>query len=456
MKNIIFGTSRANKIYIDTDAIDKVYLDRTLVWQNAIPVAKPVNTSVSGTYNGSTITNGYATPTGVSVSGTSSAINAGTYTATYIPDDGYIWADTQDREPVTVTLTIATMSISGATVTLNATSKTFNNASQSVSVSSVALSGFTPTYSVGGTTSATNVGTYTVTVTGTGNFSGSASATWTINKLSLTIPSLSSTAKNYNAKAQSPTVNNFNSTYETQSGTASATNGGDYTVTWSLKSTANTQWSDGTTGNKSGSWYIQYVWTKYNSVLTYSSTYSDIAYVKNATIYNIPSSSDCAGYCNNNINNTHSYGNGYSQTFNTSNGTYSVTPGQSIGWNLLAKMTDSGNTVGLGGSTSARHSLVITNGTALSSGIKSAIACRIVLIPQNTSCQIRVNGTFSPPRTVVCASNTNSNYKNRLYTVSSSYTKGGTSYGTVVNRTNSGAYPANGRASDGYWYVKGW
>ena len=44
-----------------------------------------------------------------------------------------------------------------------------------------------------------------------------------------------------------------------QSGTTTAKNTGTYTVTWSLKDTGNTTWSDNSTGNKSANWSINWV-----------------------------------------------------------------------------------------------------------------------------------------------------------------------------------------------------
>ena len=425
MSKIYIDTSKLKKCYYGTRNVKKIYKDEILVWQSAIPVEKPINLSPSGTYNGSIITNGYDTPDGVIMEGTNSSINAGTYTATYTPDEDHIWADTEDRTPVsvtltierasvgakpttsvsktysgssqnngyttpsgvgmtgsnsgtnagtytatytpdsnhiwgddttssiTVTLTIATKSISGATVTLNSTSKTFNNASQSVSVSSVTLSGFTPTYTVGGTTSATNVGTYTVTVTGNGNFSGSASATWKINKLSLTKPSLTNNSKTYNGSPQSPTINNYNSTYETQSGTTSSTNAGSWTVTWSLKSTTNTQWSDGTTGNVTGTWSIAA-----KAVSTWSLTSSAIVNSESSTTITFKCDSGVPWKCSsNNSNCTVSPATG---TGTGANQTITIT-GKTLGSSTVTVATNSSNYA----SKSATCSIVIKNTSSI-------------------------------------------------------------------------------------------
>ena len=78
----------------------------------------------------------------------------------------------------------------------------------------------------------------------------------TVTKKSITIPTLSNTSKIYNGSEQSPTVNNMNNTYISQTGTVSNTNAGTYQIVWNLRDTANTQWSDGTTSQKSDTWTI--------------------------------------------------------------------------------------------------------------------------------------------------------------------------------------------------------
>ena len=81
--------------------------------------------------------------------------------------------------------TIARKDISEMTVTLSATTKEYNGSSQSVTVSSVGTLTVSD-YDVSGTTSATNVGDYTVTVTGKGNYTGTANAIWKITPKTVT------------------------------------------------------------------------------------------------------------------------------------------------------------------------------------------------------------------------------------------------------------------------------
>lgn len=137
-------------------------------------------------------------------------------------------------------------------------SYTFDNAAKSPTITGYDSAAMTKS----GTESATAAGTYTVTFTlkkgyaWTDGTTAAVSLNWTIAKRSITIPSISNTSKTFNTAAQSPTISNVTSGYVTQSGTSSATNAGNYTVTWALKYPASTQWTDKTTANKTGSWSI--------------------------------------------------------------------------------------------------------------------------------------------------------------------------------------------------------
>ena len=111
-----------------------------------------------------------------------------------------------------------------------------------------------------GTDKATNAGTYTATVTPNegyaweDNTTEPKEVTWSIAPVEVTIPTLSDTSKSYTGSEQAPTITGFDEDKMTQTGTASATNAGEYTVTWSLKD--NYKWSDGTTEDKSATWSI--------------------------------------------------------------------------------------------------------------------------------------------------------------------------------------------------------
>lgn len=112
---------------------------------------------------------------------------------------------------------------------------------------------------IGGTTSATNVGTYTATFTPKDGYvwsdgtSEAKSATWTIARASLSVPAQSGSLT-YTGSAQSPTWSNYDSSKLTLSGTTSGTNAGSYNATFTPKD--NYQWSDGTTAAKTVAWSI--------------------------------------------------------------------------------------------------------------------------------------------------------------------------------------------------------
>ena len=147
--------------------------------------------------------------------------------------------------------------IASAVVTLGA-ALTYNGSAQTMKLASVVLDGKTlvegTDYTVSGNTG-TNAGSYTLTVTGIGDYEGTVTKAWSIAKLSLAKPTVSGSFT-YNGSSRSCTVSGMNSAYITQSGTTSATNAGEYTVTFALKSTSNTQWSDGTTAAVSRTWSI--------------------------------------------------------------------------------------------------------------------------------------------------------------------------------------------------------
>lgn len=114
---------------------------------------------------------------------------------------------------------------------------------------------------IGGTTSATNVGTYTASFTPIGgyvwwdNTTDEKYATWTITKQPLTIPTVTS-QYTYDGTAQALIFTGFDSSTMNKGGTYSATNAGNYTATVSLKNTTNYMWADGTITAKSYPWKI--------------------------------------------------------------------------------------------------------------------------------------------------------------------------------------------------------
>ena len=235
----------------------------TVKVQNITNVAIPIQSGTL-TYNSTsqTVTWSNYDSSKMTVSGTTSATNAGTYSATFTLKDTtkYRWPDGTSTAK-TVSWKINQYNISNVDVGSISDQTYTGSAITPVPVLSKILNGsskytlvkdtdYTLSYS-----NNTNVGTATITATGKGNFTGTASTTFKINKASLTVPSQSGTLT-YNTASQSPSWSNYDSTKMTVSGTTSATNAGTYSATFTLKSTTNYKWSDGTTTAKTVSWKI--------------------------------------------------------------------------------------------------------------------------------------------------------------------------------------------------------
>ena len=257
----------------------------TVKVQNLTSVAIPIQSGTL-TYNSTsqTVTWSNYDSSKMTVSGTTSATNAGTYSATFTLKDTtkYKWPDgTSTAKTVSWTINKADLSdavidgvedktYTGSAITQSPTVyvnilKNYNTCYAScirnsaeeypcvIQCSYTAVSGtdYTISYS-----NNINAGTATLTITGKGNFTGTASTTFTINKASLTVPSQSGTLT-YDTLEHSPAWSNYSYSAMTISGTSSATDAGTYNAIFTLKSTTNYKWSDGTTAAKTVSWKIE-------------------------------------------------------------------------------------------------------------------------------------------------------------------------------------------------------
>ena len=202
----------------------------------------------------------------LSISGQTSGTNAGEYTVTFTPIDIYLWEDTKDQSPKSATWRIDPLKLAKPTAAV--TTFTFNNAAQGISVSN-----FDNTYeSQTGTVSATNAGSYSAVykLRNTSNTKWSDNSTadvtisWTINPLKLAKPTAAVTEFDADGTTHTLNVQNYNETYMNQVGTISASESGDYSVSYSLKNTTNTIWADSTTAA------IVIEWSVANHVLTYA------------------------------------------------------------------------------------------------------------------------------------------------------------------------------------------
>ena len=102
---------------------------------------------------------------------------------------------------------------------------------------------------IGGDTTAQDAGEYTTTfdlkTPATQHWGDDSitvkSVTWTITKQPVSVPAVTNTSKTYNTNAQSPTIAAYDTNVIAVSGNT-GTNAGSYTVTFTLKDTANYEW----------------------------------------------------------------------------------------------------------------------------------------------------------------------------------------------------------------------
>lgn len=214
--------------------------------------ATPVQ-SGSLTYNGSIQSptwNNYNTAQ-LSLAGDTSGTNAGSYIATFTPTKNYQWNNgTTTAKSITWTINRATVNVPTQNGTL-----TYTGSAQSPNWNGYNAAQLT----IGGTTSATNAGTYNATFTPTSNYQwsdGSITAktvSWSIAKATVSLPTQSGSLT-YNGNSQSPIWSGYDSGKLTLGGTTSGTNAGNYTATFTPKT--NYQWSDGSVTAKNATWKI--------------------------------------------------------------------------------------------------------------------------------------------------------------------------------------------------------
>ena len=202
----------------------------------------------------------------MTLGGTTSGTNADSYQATFALKDtsNYSWSDGTTTAK-NVTWSIGKYNLSNANMTQSALEYTGSQLKPTPAVTVSIPSGSTTTltsgthftYSYGDNVNAgTNVGSVTITAVANTNYTGSKTVNFNITAKKLNIPAQSGTLT-YNAASQSPTWNsNYDSGKMTLGGTTSGTNATSYNATFTLKSTTNYQWSDGTTAAKTVAWSI--------------------------------------------------------------------------------------------------------------------------------------------------------------------------------------------------------
>ena len=195
----------------------------------------------------------------VNVTGRLDAISVGVYPVTFsLKDAGNTkWADNTRSDKTDSWEIIEKLVV---IPTLSDAQKTYNGNQQSPTITNPDSDYLT----VSGVTSATNAGTYTITFSlndpenfqWTDQTTEDKTATWTIERLVVTVPTVSDTSKVYNTQEQAPTVSSPSAAYISVGGTPAATNAGNYTITFNLASPNNMVWSDTTTTEKTAAWRI--------------------------------------------------------------------------------------------------------------------------------------------------------------------------------------------------------
>ena len=229
------------------------YTTKGITKTSKIENAKTATASaVNRTYTGSAQTG--VTGNNVDWSGTTSATNAGTYTAYATPKTNYSWSDGKVDKRAVV------WKIGEATITITATpySGTYDGkAHQALTSVKVVPDGCTVTYSLNGGTysstmpTVTNVGAFTVSIKATKANYTTKEITINTGKVNYSkASSASGINKVYNGSAQTGVTGQ----YVTWEGTTSATNVGTYTAYATPQ--ANYAWSDGTRIQKTVQWSI--------------------------------------------------------------------------------------------------------------------------------------------------------------------------------------------------------
>ena len=168
-------TAASNAQKAANDALEAVTKLTSVI--NSVPTQAGILTYTGAAQSPSW--NGYDTEK-LTIGGTTSGTNAGSYVATFTPKEGYEWADgTKTAKSVTWTISKASLSVPAQSGTL-----TYTGSAQSPQWSNYDSNKLT----IGGTSTATNAGSYAATFTPKANYQwsdGSASAksvTWAIGK----------------------------------------------------------------------------------------------------------------------------------------------------------------------------------------------------------------------------------------------------------------------------------
>lgn len=191
-------------------------------------------------------------PAQLDISGQTSGINAGTYTAVFTPKSGRKWADgTTTPKDVAWNIGRAEVAIPVQKGNLIYTGVSQNPVWTGYDVGKMFLSG---------ETTGLNAGSYAATFTPTSNYQwpdGSVTAktvSWMIGRATVSTVPVQSDSLTYTGSEQHPAWNGYDEKKYSISGQTSGTNAGTYTAIFTP--TSNYQWSDGDINGRNAQWSI--------------------------------------------------------------------------------------------------------------------------------------------------------------------------------------------------------
>lgn len=207
--------------------------------------------------------------------GVTSSVNAGTYTMLISPQPNYCWYDgTFDTKEVVWVMERLKIEKPYAITT------EFDYDGESHSLQIVNYNSAYMTKS--GAETATAAGNYTLTFklankNNAQNYAWADSSTddlvinWSIGLIKLATPNLTAYNFSYDGNPKNPTYSGFQSEYMEVGGDTSATNAGDYVLTFTLKDTSIYAWADGSTAPLSFYWTInrQKLSERYSTISQY-------------------------------------------------------------------------------------------------------------------------------------------------------------------------------------------
>ena len=195
-----------------------------------------------------------------SQTGTISATNANSYTATYKlrSPANTRWSDNSVND-INISWKINPLKLEKPSASV--TEFTYNRATQGITVSNFIALDISET----GVTSATDANSYsavyklknTTNTRWADNSTADVTINWQIKPLLLTKPSASVTEFTYDRAAKNLSVSNFDSIYESQTGTVSAVAVNSYAATFKLRNTNNTKWADNSIADVTINWQIK-------------------------------------------------------------------------------------------------------------------------------------------------------------------------------------------------------